>query len=187
MASAMKVHETSLPGVLLIELAVFGDRRGRFMETYRRERYLDIGVDAEFVQDNFSSSIKGTVRGLHHQLRSPQGKLIHVTEGEVFDVVVDIRRGSPTFGSWFGAILSAENHLQLWIPPGFAQGFLVTSESADFAYKCSTVYDREDDRAIRWNDPELAIEWPLVTAPLLSDRDQNAPLLRDSELPAYVP
>jgi dTDP-4-dehydrorhamnose 3,5-epimerase len=183
----MKVHETTLPGVLLIELAVFGDRRGRFMETYRRERYQELGIDAPFVQDNFSSSIKGTLRGLHHQLRSPQGKLIHVTQGAVFDVVVDIRRGSPTFGEWFGALLSAENHLQIWIPPGFAHGFLVTSESADFAYKCTAFYDREDDRAIRWDDPELAIKWPLDQPPLLSDRDQSAALLRDSELPVYVP
>jgi dTDP-4-dehydrorhamnose 3,5-epimerase len=179
----MKVIETPLPGVLLIELATFGDHRGRFMETYRRERYAAAGIDSEFVQDNYSSSVRGTLRGLHHQLHSPQGKLVHVTRGEVFDVAVDIRRASATFGKWFGARLSAENHLQMWVPPGFAHAFLVTSDSADVLYKVTTTYAPTDERAIRWNDPDLAIDWPLQDEPLLSARDRDAPLLRDSELP----
>lgn len=168
---------------MLIELATFGDHRGRFMETYRRERYVQAGIDHEFVQDNFSSSVRGTLRGLHHQLSSPQGKLVHVTRGEVFDVAVDIRRSSPTFGQWFGTRLSAENHLQMWVPPGFAHGFLVTSEVADFTYKVTTTYSQADERAIRWNDPQLAIAWPIDGPPTLSARDRDAPFLRDSELP----
>lgn len=179
----MKLIETSLPGVMLIELATFGDHRGRFMETYRRERYVQAGIDHEFVQDNFSSSVRGTLRGLHHQLSSPQGKLVHVTRGEVFDVAVDIRRGSPTFRRWFGTRLSADNHLQMWIPPGFAHGFLVLSESADFTYKVTTSYSATDERSIRWNDPELAIDWPIDGPPTLSARDRDARFLRESELP----
>ena len=185
----MKQLETTLPGVVLLELDVFGDARGRFMETYRRERYLELGVGVglEFVQDNHSSSARGILRGLHHQLRNPQGKLVHVTRGEVFDVAVDIRRGSPAFGRWFGTYLSAENHRQMWIPPGFAHGFVVTSEQADFAYKVTATYDPTDDRSIRWDDPELAIAWPIEGTPVLSRRDVAAPLLRDSELPEYAP
>lgn len=185
----MKQIATPLPGVLLVELDVFGDHRGRFMETYRRERYLElgIGVGLEFVQDNFSSSLRGTLRGLHHQLHHPQGKLVHVTRGEVFDVAVDIRRGSPTFGQSFGTLLSADNRLQMWIPPGFAHGFLVTSESADFAYKVTATYVPSDERPIRWDDPDLAIEWPIEGTPILSARDQAAPRLRDAELPTYTP
>ena len=188
----MKVMETSLPGVLLIELAVFGDHRGRFMETYRHSRYEELGVARgfTFVQDNFSSSVKGTLRGLHHQLTRPQGKLVHVTRGEVFDVAVDVRRGSPTFGKWYGTTLSADNRLQMWIPPGFAHGFLVTSDTADFAYKCTAQYAPGDERVIRWNDPDLAIAWPLADRagePLLSPRDRAAPWFKDSELPAYTP
>lgn len=183
----MNVRTTSLPGVMLVELAVFGDERGRFMETYRRQRYVEagIGVGLEFVQDNFSSSVRGTLRGLHHQLTQPQGKLVYVTRGEVFDVAVDVRRGSPTFGKWFGTILSAENHLQMWIPPGFAHGFLVTSDYADFAYKVTAAYAPADERTIRWDDPDLAITWPLTGPPILSQRDANAAALRDSELPTY--
>ena len=182
----MKIHSTPLPGLVLLELEVFGDARGRFMETYSRERYVEAGiaVGLEFVQDNFSSSVKGTLRGLHHQLAHPQGKLVHVTRGEVWDVAVDIRRGSPTFGKWFGTALSAANHMQLWIPPGFAHGFVVTSDDADFAYKVTAAYAPSDERSIRWNDPELAIAWPLAGEPRLSARDQAAPLLRDSELPS---
>jgi dTDP-4-dehydrorhamnose 3,5-epimerase len=185
----VKVLPTTLPGVLLFELDVFGDQRGRLIETYRRERYVAHGIapDLEFVQDNFSSSIQGTLRGLHHQLTKPQGKLVHVTRGEVFDVAVDIRRESPTFAQWYGARLSAENHLQMWIPPGFAHGFLVLSEQADFVYKCTAVYDGPDDRSIQWNDPEIGIEWPLTGPPLLSPRDQAARPLRESELPVYRP
>lgn len=183
----MKSLPTTLPGVVLLELDVYDDPRGRFMETYRRERYqeLGIGVGLEFVQDNFSSSVKGTLRGLHQQLHHPQGKLVWVTRGEVWDVAVDVRRGSPTFGKWFGSYLSAENHQQMWIPPGFAHGFVVTSDSADFVYKCTDVYRPNDERAIKWDDPELAIAWPLSSPPLLSARDQAAPLLRDAELPTY--
>jgi dTDP-4-dehydrorhamnose 3,5-epimerase len=186
----VKLQPTTLPGVLLIELAVFGDDRGRFMETYRRERYEAAGVarGLEFVQDNFSTSVKGTLRGLHHQLTQPQGKLVWVTRGEVFDVAVDVRRGSPTFGRWFGTTLSAANHLQMWVPPGFAHGFLVTSESADFAYKVTATYAPADERVIRWDDPDLAIDWPLAGAtPILSGRDGKALALRDSELPEYRP
>ncbi|MDQ3364492.1 MAG: dTDP-4-dehydrorhamnose 3,5-epimerase [Myxococcota bacterium] len=185
----MKSLPTTLPGVVLLELDVYGDARGRFMETYRRERYLDVGVGIglEFVQDNFSSSLKGTLRGLHYQLQHPQGKLVHVTRGEVFDVAVDIRRGSPTFGQWFGATLSAANHRQLWVPPGFAHGFVVTSDEADFVYKCTAIYDGADDRSIAWNDPALAITWPLAGEPLLSKRDAAAMTLAAAELPTYLP
>lgn len=183
----MKVVETSLPGLMLIELAVYGDHRGRFMETFQRERYSEAGIGAglEFVQDNFSSSARGTLRGLHHQLARPQGKLVHVTRGEVFDVAVDVRRGSPTFGRWFGCRLSADNCRQLWIPPGFAHGFVVLSESADFVYKTTEIYVPADERSIAWNDPDLGIQWPLDGAPTLSARDHAAPRLRDSELPAF--
>jgi dTDP-4-dehydrorhamnose 3,5-epimerase len=185
----MKLQETSLPGVLLIELAVFGDHRGRFIETFRRQRYLDAGVATglEFVQDNFSSSARGTLRGLHHQLTQPQGKLVHVTRGAVFDVVVDIRRGSPCFGKWFGHVLSEENHMQMWVPPGFAHGFAVLSESADFVYKVTAEYAAADERAIRWDDPEIGIVWPSEGEPTLSARDRSAATLRESELPLYVP
>jgi dTDP-4-dehydrorhamnose 3,5-epimerase len=178
----VKSLPTTVPGVVLLELAAFADARGRFMETFRRDRYLEvgIGVGLEFVQDNFSSSVRGTLRGLHYQLEHPQGKLVHVTRGEVYDVAVDIRVGSPTFGAWFGATLSADNRRQMWVPPGFAHGFYVTSpEGADFAYKVTATYVGPDERAIRWDDPQLAIAWPLVdgAAPLLSPKDAIAPLL----------
>jgi dTDP-4-dehydrorhamnose 3,5-epimerase len=185
----MKTLPTTLPGVVLLEVDVFGDARGRFMETFRRDRYLEVGVGVglEFVQDNFSSSVKHTLRGLHHQLHHPQGKLVHVTRGEVFDVAVDIRKGSPTFGQWFGAVLSADNHRQMWIPPGFAHGFVVTSEYADFVYKCTAAYVQADDRSIRWDDPDIGIDWKLDGTPLLSKRDLAATLLREAELPNYTP
>jgi dTDP-4-dehydrorhamnose 3,5-epimerase len=185
----MQTLPTTLPGVILLELDVFGDARGRFLETFRRDRYLGLGVGVglEFVQDNFSSSARGTLRGLHYQLQTPQGKLVHVTRGEVFDVAVDIRRGSPTFGQWFGTLLSAENHRQLWIPPGFAHGFVVTSDVADFAYKVTANYAPTDERSLRWDDAALGIAWPLTAAPILSGRDQVAPGLRDAELPSYAP
>jgi dTDP-4-dehydrorhamnose 3,5-epimerase len=185
----MNALPTTLPGVVLLELDVFGDARGRFMETFRRDRYLEhgVGVGLEFVQDNYSRSVKDTLRGLHYQLANPQGKLVHVTRGEVFDVAVDIRAGSPTFGQWFGATLSEDNHRQMWIPPGFAHGFVVTSESADFVYKCTAAYAPADDRSILWSDPELAIRWPLTGEPLLSKRDVAAPGLRAAELPTYTP
>jgi dTDP-4-dehydrorhamnose 3,5-epimerase len=185
----MKTLPTTLPGVVLLELDAFGDQRGRFMETFRRDRYreLGIGVDLEFVQDNFSSSVKHTLRGLHHQLTHQQGKLVHVTRGEIWDVAVDVRRGSPTFGKSFGAVLSAENHRQIWMPPGFAHGFVVLSDVADVAYKVTALYAPADERSILWNDPELAIEWPITGEPLLSGRDRAAKPLRESELPTYQP
>lgn len=185
----MKTLPTTLPGVVLLELDVFGDHRGRFMETFRRDRYLElgIGVGLDFVQDNFSSSAKGILRGLHYQLQHPQGKLVWVTRGEVFDVAVDIRRGSPTFGQWFGATLSADNHRQLWVPPGFAHGFLVTSEQADFCYKVTANYAPADERGIAWNDPQVAVAWPLAGAPTLSKKDAAAPTLDRAELPSFAP
>jgi dTDP-4-dehydrorhamnose 3,5-epimerase len=183
----MQTLPTTLPEVVLLELDVFGDHRGRFMETFHRDRYADlgIGVGLEFVQDNFSVSARGILRGLHYQLRNPQGKLVHVTRGEVFDVAVDIRRGSPTFRKWFGTVLSADNHRQMWIPPGFAHGFLVTSEQADFVYKVTANYSPPDERGIAWNDPTLAIAWPFIQdrEPILSKKDAAAPQLRDAELP----
>lgn len=183
----MKQLETTIPGVVLLELDVFGDHRGRFMETYRRERYIPFGIAFDFVQDNYSSSQKGTLRGLHYQLTKPQGKLVWVTRGEVFDVAVDIRRGSPTFGKWFGSILSEGNHQQMYVPPGFAHGFVVLSESADFLYKCTQIYDPKDERSIRWNDPDLAIQWPIAGDPTLSAKDREAPPFRAADLPDYVP
>jgi dTDP-4-dehydrorhamnose 3,5-epimerase len=187
----MKTLPTTLPGVVLLELDVFGDHRGRFMETFRRDRYreLGVGIGLEFVQDNFSSSARGILRGLHYQLRQPQGKLVHVTRGEVWDVAVDVRVGSPTFGQSFGTLLSADNRLQMWIPPGFAHGFLVTSDQADFAYKVTANYAPDDERSIAWNDPELAIAWPFVGEPTLSKRDVAALALRyrTADLPSYSP
>jgi dTDP-4-dehydrorhamnose 3,5-epimerase len=185
----VKSLPTTLPGVVLLELDVFGDHRGRFMETFRRDRYLEhgIGVGLEFVQDNFSSSMKGILRGLHYQLLHPQGKLVWVTRGEVFDVAVDIRKGSPTFGQWFGATLSADNHRQMWVPPGFAHGFLVTSEHADFCYKVTANYAPSDERGIAWNDPKIAIAWPLSGEPTLSNKDAAAPTLATAELPSFQP
>ena len=174
----MKSYELSVPGVIVIEPDVFGDHRGMFMETFRRDRYVELGMRLEFVQDNFSTSTKGTLRGLHYQLLHPQGKLVFVTRGEVFDVAVDIRRDSPTFGKWCGEILSDQNHKQMWVPPGFAHGFVVLSERALFTYLCTATYDRAADAAIRWDDPQLAIDWP-VSAPLLSDKDACAPLIAD--------
>jgi dTDP-4-dehydrorhamnose 3,5-epimerase len=185
----MKTLQTTLPGVVLLELDVFGDQRGRFIETFRRDRYreLGVGVGLEFVQDNFSSSVKHTLRGLHYQLTQQQGKLVHVTRGAIWDVCVDVRRGSPTFRQWFGTELSADNHRQLWTPPGFAHGFLVLSDAADVAYKVTALYAPTDERSILWNDSELAIAWPLDGEPVLSARDRAALRLAHSELPAYQP
>ena len=179
----MKVLPTDLPDVLLLEPKVFGDARGFFMETWQRRTFADLGIDHDFVQDNHSRSARGILRGLHYQIRQPQGKLVRVTVGEVFDVAVDLRRCSPTFGRWVGVTLSAENHRMLWVPPGFAHGFYVTSESADFQYKCTDYYAPEHERAVRWDDPELAIDWPLVAGepPRLSEKDAAAPSLRDAE------
>lgn len=173
----MTVHQTSLPGVLLIEPRVFGDARGFFLETYRAQKLADFGVPA-FVQDNHSRSLRGVLRGLHYQVVQPQGKLVMVARGEVFDVAVDIRKGSPTFGQWYGAVLNDENHRQMYVPPGFAHGFCVLSEVADFFYKCTDYYAPEGDRAIIWNDLDIGIEWPLAE-PSLSAKDIQAPRLRD--------
>lgn len=183
----MKTLPTTLPGVILLELDVFDDARGRFYEVYRRDRYAQLGIAAEFVQDNYSSSVARTLRGLHYQLGAPQGKLVSVLRGEVFDVSVDIRRGSPTFGQWFGTVLSAANHRQVWIPPDFAHGFAVLSDEADVVYKCTTAYAPARERTVRWDDPDLAIAWPLREVPLLSPRDAAAPALRDAELPVHAP
>lgn len=185
----MKTLPTTLPGVVLVELEAFGDQRGRFMETFRRDRYRELGIalGLEFVQDNYSRSAQRTLRGLHYQLANPQGKLVHVPRGSVYDVAVDIRRGSPTFGQWFGTVLSEENHRQLWIPPGFAHGFLVTSAEADFVYKVTATYDPSDDRSIQWNDDTLKIEWPIDGEPVLSARDRAAPSFDRAELPTFTP
>ena len=181
----MKVTETNLPGVLLLEPKIMRDHRGYFMETFHAQRYLEAGITMPFVQDNFSRSVRGTLRGLHYQEPRPQGKLVQVLTGAVYDVAVDIRRGSPTFGKWYGAELTDENNLQLWIPPGFAHGFCVLSDSADFHYKCTDVYAPEGDRGILWNDPEIGIPWPAID-PLLSKKDAQAPRLADAPvLPKY--
>jgi len=182
----MKSLDTTLPGVRLFALDSFGDPRGRFMETFRRDRYRELGIELEFVQDNFSSSARDVVRGLHYQLEHPQGKLVHVIHGTIFDVAVDIRRGSPTFGKWFGAELSSENHRQMWIPPGFAHGFVATSDLAYVCYKVTANYAPADERAVQWNDPQLAIAWPLAGEPTLSRRDGAAPSLADAELPQHA-
>jgi dTDP-4-dehydrorhamnose 3,5-epimerase len=175
----MNVTETSIPGVLLIEPRRFGDSRGFFSELFQEERYAAAGVTGRFVQDNLSRSKKGTLRGLHFQEPRPQGKLVQVLRGAVYDVVVDIRRGSPTFGRWFGAELSDENFRQLWVPPGFAHGFCVLSDTADFYYKCTDLYIPEHDRGILWNDPAIGIEWP-IREPLLSAKDKIAPPLSNA-------
>ncbi|WP_422126395.1 dTDP-4-dehydrorhamnose 3,5-epimerase [Thioalkalivibrio sulfidiphilus] len=168
----MKVTATAIPDVLLIEPDVFGDERGFFMETWQRKKFAEIGIDYDFVQDNHSRSIKGTLRGLHYQLPPrAQGKLVRVTVGEVYDVAVDIRPGSPTFGRWVGVYLSAENRHLFWIPPGFAHGFYVTSEVAEFQYKCTDYYAPELERCIRWDDPQLSVAWPLEGSPLVSVKD----------------
>jgi dTDP-4-dehydrorhamnose 3,5-epimerase len=177
----VKFNPTDLPGVFLIEPDVHRDDRGFFLETHQQERYAAGGVDARFVQDNHSRSGRGTLRGLHAQLKRPQGKLVRVIEGEVFDVAVDIRRGSPHFGRFASALLSAENFHQFYVPPGFAHGFCVTSEVAQFEYKCTDFYDPTDEIAIAWNDPVIGIPWPL-TDPLLSAKDSAAPSLAETEL-----
>lgn len=183
----MKVTELALPGVLLIEPKVFGDDRGFFLESYHARRYAEAGLPAAFVQDNLSRSVKGTLRGLHYQEPNPQGKLVQVLAGTVYDVAVDIRRGSPSFGKWVGVELSAQNRHQLWVPPGFAHGFCVLSDSADFFYKCTAFYSPETERGIVWNDPDLAIPWP-VAQPLVSGKDAKAPRVAEAQvLPAYVP
>lgn len=182
----MKVHDTSLPGVKLIEPRVFGDDRGEFFESWNRARWRDEhGLDFDVVQSNVSTSVRGVLRGLHYQWPNPQGKLVCVLEGEVHDVAVDIRRGSPRFGQWTAALLSAGNRRMLWIPEGFAHGFVVVSERAVFQYLCTAAYSHPDDAGIRWNDARLAIDWP-VAAPLLSDKDARLPFLDEID-PARLP
>lgn len=169
----MNVAETALPGVLLIEPRVFGDSRGFFLETFSEQRYAETGIKGPFIQDNWSHSCRGTLRGLHFQIQHPQGKLVHVMQGEIYDVAVDVRQDSPTFGKWVGVTLSAENKRQLWIPPGFAHGFSVLSETADFVYKCTDSYAPEYERTLLWNDESIGVEWPLEGEPILSDKDLN--------------
>jgi dTDP-4-dehydrorhamnose 3,5-epimerase len=184
----MKVIATSLPDVLIIEPRLFNDKRGFFMETYHQERYTEAGIGSIFVQDNLSHSSRGTLRGLHYQHPHPQAKLVQVTRGSIYDVAVDVRRGSPTFGRWTGVDLSDENHRQLFVPEGFAHGFCVLSDSAEVIYKCSDFYTPEAERGILWSDPGLDIDWP-VNTPLLSDKDRQFPCLGDvssDNLPVFV-
>ena len=181
----MKISSMSLPEVLLIEPNRFGDARGYFLETYHQERYAEAGIDGDFVQDNLSRSARGILRGLHFQHPNDQGKLVYVLAGEVFDVAVDVRVGSPNFGKWTSALLSSEDHRQLWIPPGFAHGFCVTSDTALFAYKCTALYTVADEVGMAWNDPAIGIAWP-VAEPQLSAKDKVQPRLADID-PARLP
>ncbi|MFN2375926.1 MAG: dTDP-4-dehydrorhamnose 3,5-epimerase [Candidatus Binatia bacterium] len=174
----MNVSATRIPGVLLIQPRVFGDARGYFFESWSAERYADAGLGGPFVQDNISRSRRGILRGLHLQHPHGQGKLVSALEGEVFDVAVDVRVGSPTFGNWVGALLSADNHHQLWVPPGFAHGFCVLSENAIFHYKCTDAYHPECELSVAWDDPAIGIEWP-IAAPILNDKDRNGLRLAD--------
>ena len=176
----MKVTATALPGVLVVEPVVHRDARGFFLETWRERDYRAAGIDGPFVQDNHSRSSLGTLRGLHAQLTRPQGKLVRVIEGEIFDVAVDIRPQSPTFRRWVGERLDASEFRQLWVPPGFAHGFCVLTETAQVIYKCTQYYDRDDEITISWRDPEVAVRWP-IDQPLVSAKDRDAPPLRDLE------
>ena len=183
----MQVIKTPLIGLVLIEPKVFTDQRGFFLETYSQQRYQEASIACEFIQDNISRSSLRVLRGLHYQLQHPQAKLVTVTKGRIFDVAVDIRRGSPTFGQWYGIELSDENHRQLFIPAGFAHGFSVLSETADFSYKCNDYYHPEDEKGIAWNDSDLAINWQIKN-PILTDKDTKYSFLRDvleKDLPVY--
>ena len=179
----MKFIATRLPDVVIVEPRVFGDARGFFMETWQKEKFTVGGISSEFVQDNHSSSRQWVLRGLHYQLRRTQGKLVRVTAGEAFDVAVDMRKSSPTFGQWVGETLSESNRRMMWVPPGFAHGFLVLSERVEFMYKCTDYYSPEDERALLWNDPALAIDWPLPNGvtPIVSDKDAAASTLAKAE------
>ena len=185
----MRRADTEIPGVFLLEPVVHGDHRGFFMESYHKDRFAELGIEYDFVQDNHSQSRAGVLRGLHYQLGRPQAKLVRATRGRVFDVVVDLRRGSPTFRRWVGAELSEDNRRMLFSPPGFGHGFLVLSEIAEFQYKCSDFYAPEEEHGIRWDDPSIAIEWPLGgLEPVLSDRDLAWPNLEgaaNNDLPRY--
>lgn len=180
----MKFTPTTIPDIILIEPQVFGDERGFFMETFHADRYAEAGIPTNFVQDNHSGSRQGTLRGLHYQIRQAQGKLLRVIAGEIFDVAVDIRRSSPTFGQWVSAVLSVDNKRQLWVPSGFAHGFYVLSEWAELNYKTTDFYAPEWERSILWSDPEIGIKWPILpgTEPLLSTKDTQARLLAGSDL-----
>ena len=183
----MKVIETALEGALIVEPQVFGDSRGFFYESYNKARYREAGISGDFVQSNVSRSAKGVLRGLHYQWPNPQGKLVSVLEGEVFDVAVDIRKGSPNFGQWLGVMLTADNHRHFWIPEGFAHGFCVVSEFATFTYQCTALYDPKADAGVRWNDEFFGIDWPSGD-PLLSSKDAKAPFLEEvaaHRLPVY--
>jgi len=180
----MKVIPTAIPDALIIEPQVFGDPRGFFMETWNRKKFQEAGLNFDFVQDNHSSSVKGTLRGLHYQTVNTQGKLVRVTVGKVFDVAVDLRRSSPTFGKWIGDILSAENRKMFWVPPGFAHGFLVLSDIAEFQYKCTDFYNPAHEKCIIWNDPQLNIAWPLEPGMqlILSEKDKAGRTFADAEV-----
>tara|TARA_B110000008_G_C16893830_1_gene533915 strand:+ start:653 stop:1210 length:558 start_codon:yes stop_codon:yes gene_type:complete len=183
----MKLLPTSIPDIIIIKPDIFGDDRGFFCETYSEERYKSLGINAKFYQDNLSLSENNVLRGLHYQYKNTQGKLVYVLKGEVLDVAVDIRLGSPTFGKFFSSILSEENKLQMWVPPGFAHGFYVISETALFCYKCTDYYNAEAEISIKWNDPNICIDWPTKN-PILSKKDINAPLLNqlpEDRLPLY--
>ncbi len=179
----MNVIATALPEVLILEPKVFGDSRGFFFESFNAKRFSDAtGLNVEFVQDNHSRSAKGVLRGLHYQLQQAQGKLVRVVRGAVFDVAVDLRKSSPNFGQWVGVELTEENNRQLWVPPGFGHGFLVTSESADFLYKTTDYYAPEHERSIAWNDPAIGVDWPLEGAPMLSQKDLAGVPLAEAEV-----
>ena len=183
----MKILPSSLPEILIIEPSVFQDERGSFMETYQQRRYTEAGIESVFVQDNLSYSVRGTLRGLHYQVKHPQAKLIQVIEGTIFDVALDIRRGSPSFGQWTSVHLSAENKRQVFLPQGFAHGFCVLSDTAQVVYKCTDYYAAEDEGGVLWSDPTLAIAWP-ISKPLLSEKDSQLPYLADippERLPVY--
>lgn len=179
----MKFIETEIPELIIIEPKVFADGRGFFMETWQARTFADHGINVDFVQDNHSKSSQGILRGLHYQVEHTQGKLVRVISGEVFDVAVDLRKSSPTFGKWVGVLLSAENKKMFWVPPGFAHGFYVTSDTAEFVYKCTDYYAPKYERSIRWDDDDLAISWPLVSGdpPLLSQKDAAGVSFRDAE------
>jgi dTDP-4-dehydrorhamnose 3,5-epimerase len=176
----MNVVKTAIPDVLILEPKVFGDSRGFFMESYNKAVLAQVGITGEFVQDNHSRSAKNVLRGMHYQLEKPQGKLVRVAEGEVFDVVVDLRRKSATFGKWVGTRISGDNKKQLWIPPGFAHGFVVLSESADFLYKVTEYWSPTDEHSLLWNDPEVGIEWPMDGTPVVSAKDAAGARFRDA-------
>lgn len=175
-------HKTEIEGVYIIEPKVFGDDRGYFMETYKESDFIEAGLNYKFVQDNQSKSRKGVLRGLHYQLHHPQAKLVRVISGEVFDVAVDLRKNSPTYGKWVGVILTAENKKMFMIPRGFAHGFVVLSETAEFVYKCDELYHPEDEGGIMWNDPEVGVVWPYDGEPLLSEKDKKHPSLKESKV-----